>query len=227
MTLFPTTRMSAVQDLASGDALRRARSHEALVRAYWQPVHHYISMRWPRDRQRADDYTQSFFEAALARDMFAAYTPGRAKFRTFLRTCLERHLIDLHRMDAARGGRFTHVELDVAHDEAGEDPRAAFDAAWLQTVMQIAIERLDARLRRRGKAVHADLFRMFHVDDAKPTYAEAAAAHGIRVLDVTNWLHYARREFRCVALEVLDEITIDDDDFACEAMEIFGIDVRA
>lgn len=228
MTLFPTTRTSTVLDLASDDDQRRARSRDAIVRAYWQPVFKYICIRWPNDRQRADDLTQSFFETALTRDMFAGYAPGRAKFRTFLRTCLERHLIDLHRMDVARGSKHVHVELDIAGADAHHDPREAFDAEWLRTVMQAAVDRLDARLRERDKPVHAALFQMFHVDDgARPSYAEAAERHGIRVLDVTNWLHFARREFRRVALELLEELTIDDDDFASEAMDIFGIDIRA
>ena len=44
--------------------------------------------------------------------------------------------------------------------------------------------------------------------------------------DVTNWLHGARKEFRKVALDLLRELTIDDDDFAAEAMAVFGIDVK-
>jgi len=227
MTLFPTTRTSTVLDLASNDDVRRLRSHDAIVRAYWHPVLHYICIRWSCDRHRAEDVTQSFFETALTRNLFAGYQRGRARFRTFLRTCLERHLIDLHRMDAARGGKQVHVALDLASCELHDDPHQAFDAEWLRTVMRLAVDRLEARLRERGKPVHAALFHMFHVDDERPSYAEAAERHGISVLDVTNWLHVARREFRRVALELLAELTIDDDDFASEAMEIFGINVRA
>jgi hypothetical protein len=42
---------------------------------------------------------------------------------------------------------------------------------------------------------------------------------------VTNWLHVARREFRRVALDILRELTVDDDEFAAEARAVFGIDV--
>jgi hypothetical protein len=49
----------------------------------------------------------------------------------------------------------------------------------------------------------------------------------VSVSDVRNWLHAARREFRVVALELLADLTLDDDDFAAEAKAVFGIDVRA
>lgn len=230
MTLFPRTRTSTVLDLASADDLRRARSLDAVVRAYWKPVYKYIRLRWPS--HPAEDLTQSFFEIAIARDMLASYTPGRAKFRTFLRTCLERHVIDHHRKDVARGGKRMHFEFATAEAELSatghhHDPQAVFDAEWLRHVMEVAVERLDSRLRERGKPVHAALFREFHIGEVNVSYSEAAARHGISVSNVTNWLHYARREFRRVALELLEELTVDDEDFAAEAMAVFGIDVRA
>ena len=217
-------------DLTSDDDARRARSLEAVVRAYWKPVYKYIRIRWPS--HPAEDLTQAFFETAISRDMLASYIPGRAKFRTFLRTCLERHVIDHHRRDVARGGARMHFEFATAEAELSSsghhhDPQVVFDAEWLRHVMEVAVERLDARLQERGKPVHAALFREFHIGEVSATYAEAAARHGISVSNVTNWLHYARREFRRVALELLAELTVDEEDFASEAMAVFGIDVRA
>jgi hypothetical protein len=89
--------------------------------------------------------------------------------------------------------------------------------------MQLALERLDAHFGDK-KPIHARLFREFHIGDAAPTYAEAAARHGISPSDVTNWLHVARREFRRIALELLRELTLDEEDFASEARAVFGID---
>jgi hypothetical protein len=91
--------------------------------------------------------------------------------------------------------------------------------------MQMALDRLDETLADKGKPIHAKLFRDFHIGDAAPTYAEAAERYQISTTDVTNWLHVARREFRKVALEMLRELTIDDEDFAVEARAVFGLDV--
>jgi RNA polymerase sigma-70 factor (ECF subfamily) len=230
--VFPLTRPSAVADLLSGDPTRRARSLDVVVRGYWKPVYKYIRLRWSKTSEHAEDLTQSFFETAINRDTLAAYQPTRGRFRTFLRTCLDRHVIDQHRrtIAARRGGAHAHLDFATAEAELASsgithDPEQVFDAEWLRHLMQLAIDRLDETFAEKGKPIHAKLFRDFHIGDAAPTYAEAAERYAISSTDVTNWLHVARREFRRVALEMLRELTIDDDDFAVEARAVFGLDV--
>ena len=228
--MFPTTRYSAVSDLLSGDPERRARSIQVITRAYWKPAVKYLRVRWRASQEQAEDLAQSFFETALRRDLLSSYEPDRGRFRGFFRTCLDRHAIDHYRKDhaARRGGGAAPLELDeglVAGDQ--QSPDAIFEAEWLRHLMQLAITELDEALAKAGKPVHAALFREFHIGDSAPTYAEAAAKHGISVGDVTNWLHVARKEFRRVALEILSELTVDEADYADEAMAVFGIDVRS
>lgn len=227
--MFPTTRASAIAGLLSGDPQRHASSLETIARAYWRPACEYLRLRWRATPEQTEDLVQSFFETALRRDLLAAYEPGRGRFRGYFRTCLDRHAIDHHRKAhaARRGGGAAAVELDDAvADPAGRSPEAIFEAEWLRHLMQLALDELDASLRAAGKPVHAALFREFHVGDDPPSYAAAAAAHGISVTDVTNWLHVARKQFRKVALDLLADLTLDDDDYAEEAMAVFGIDVR-
>jgi RNA polymerase sigma factor (sigma-70 family) len=228
--VFPTTRFSAVADLLSGDEKRHARSLEILSRAYWKPACKYLRMRWRSTPEQAEDLAQSFFETALRRDLLASYEPGRGRFRSFFRTCLDRHAIDHYRRShaARRGGGAAELDVDELPiaDRDGESPDAIFEAEWLRHLMQLAIDELDASLTKQGKAVHAALFRQFHIGDDAPTYAQAAEQHNVSVTDVTNWLHVARKEFRKIALEILGELTLDDDDYAEEAMAVFGIDVK-
>jgi RNA polymerase sigma factor (sigma-70 family) len=228
--MFPTTRSSAVADLLSGDPQRHARSLEIISRAYWKPACKYLRLRWRSTPEQAEDLAQSFFETALRRDLLAAYQPGRGRFRSFFRTCLDRHAIDHYRRThaARRGGGAAELDIDeqpVAGPD-GEAPDTLFEAEWLRHLMQLAIDELDRALAADGKPIHAALFRQFHIGDDAPSYAEAAAQHGISVTDVTNWLHVARKAFRKVALELLAELTLDEDDYAEEAMAVFGIDVR-
>lgn len=233
MSQFPMTRPSAVSDLLSGDPVRRARSLDVVVHAYWKPVYKYIRLRWRKTSEQAEDLTQSFFEVAINRDTLAQYEPARARFRTFLRACLDRHVIDHHRKDTAqrRGGGNAHLDFTTAESElaaSGQstDPEAVFDAEWLRHLMQLTLDKLDEAFRTKNKPIHAALFRDFHVSDAPPSYAEAAERYGISSTDVTNWLHVARREFRRVALDMLRELTIDDDDYVTEARAVFGFDVK-
>lgn len=228
--LFPSTRDSAIGALLSGEPVRVQAGLEAVARAYWKPVYKYLRLRWSKSPADAEDLTQAFFAVAIDRDTLARYEASRGRFRTFLRTCVDRYVIDEHRRASAarRGGLNAHV--DFAHAEAEltrahGDPADAFDAEWLRHIMQLALDRLDRDLGARGKPVHAALFRALHTGDEQPTYAEVAARFGITHTDVTNWLFVARREFRRVALELLRELTLDDDDFAAEARAVFGIDV--
>jgi RNA polymerase sigma factor (sigma-70 family) len=226
------TRPSAIADLVSDDPTRRARSLDIVMRGYWKPIYKYIRLRWRKDSEQAEDLTQAFFETAINRETLSTYQPARGRFRTFLRTCLDRHVIDQHRRTTAarRGGTSAHLdfataEAELASSGASHDPEQVFDAEWLRHLMQLALDRLDETFQEKGKPLHAKLFRDFHIGDAAPTYVEAAARYNISTTDVTNWLHVSRREFRKVALEMLRELTIDDEDFAVEARAVFGIDV--
>lgn len=227
------TRPSAVADLLSGEDARRERSLAVIAAAYWKPVYKYLRLRWGKTAEDAEDLTQAFFVTALDRDTLATYDPARGRFRTFLRTCLDRHVIDAHRTTTAarRGGGtvgldFAGAEAEVAARAAGDVERV-FDAEWVRHLMDVAVGRLEAHLRERDKPIHAALFREFHLTDDPPSYADAGARHGASVADVTNWLHVARREFRRIALALLRELTVDDAEFADEAREVFGITIAA
>ena len=107
MTAFPSTMWSVVQGAGSADPVERARSLETLAAAYWRPVYKTLRLGWRRSVEDAEDLTQGFFAKAAEKDFFARYEPERARFRTFLRTCLERYVGNELR-DAARqkrGGR--------------------------------------------------------------------------------------------------------------------------
>ncbi len=58
---------------------------------------------------------------------------------------------------------------------------------------------------------------------ARPT-SEIAEALGLPVTQVTNFLAYARREFRAIVLERLREISGTEAEFRLEAMELLGVD---
>ena len=87
--MFPATRPSIVRDLGSVDPAARAAAFDALARSYWQPVYAYLRLRWRRGPDDAQDLTQEFFARAFERDYLARYDPRLARFRTFVRTCLD------------------------------------------------------------------------------------------------------------------------------------------
>ncbi len=230
--MFPPTRPSAIAGLHASDEAVRARSLAVLSEVYWRPICAYVQVRWRKDRAQAEDLTQAFFATALDRATFDRYQPERGRFRTYVRHCVDRHVVDEHRRAVAmrRGGGDDAVDLasvEATLTSADGDALAAFDAAWLRRLVTLASERLDAGLKARGKPLYAALFHRFHRDDDPPSYQAVADELGIKVTDVTNWLAYARREFRRIALDLMREITASDDEFADEALAAFGLDVRA
>lgn len=229
MTLFPPTLPSAVRDLASADRARRQRSLQTLAQVYRTPVYKYLRLRHSIDPAKAEDLVQSFFTRIVEGTALVGHDPRRGRFRTFLKSSVDHHVIDQHRRQTAarRGGSKPAVDLvDVERELVTEAREDVFDREWLQKMVALAVARTLEALERRKKPVHAELFRRFHLaDDDPPKYEAVAAELGITGSDVTNWLHIARREFRRVALELLRELTASQGEFVDEALLVFGIRV--
>src|SRR6059058_4267906 len=79
-----------------------------------------------------------------------------------------------------------------------------------------------------GKLIQVALFERYDLDDAdpKPSYAQLAHELGLSVTDVTNYLAFARREFRRCVLDQLREMTASDEEFRREAQAVLGVEPR-
>ncbi|MEZ4360261.1 MAG: sigma-70 family RNA polymerase sigma factor [Kofleriaceae bacterium] len=222
MAAFPATPRSILEDLQSGDERRKARARDRLAEQYWTPIYAYVRFRWRLEPDRAAEATQELFLRDLEREMFSRFDPERARLRTFLRTCADNVVRDRARLDhAVKRGAAHAVPLEVAERAMAAlngslSPDEAFEQAWRARVLAITRQRLDASLRGRGKAAHAEIFAMVHDEDPAPSYAEIAARLGVTVVDVTNWLHVARREWRTQFSLVLHEGGINPADLAEE-----------
>ena len=153
---FPPTRPSAIASVGSDDPAARARSFDVIVRAYTKPTYKHVRFRWNRSPEDARDLVQGFFARAFENRWFRAYDPTKARFRTYLKTCLDRFAMDAAR-DAARmkrGGdgamRFA-LDFDAAEDELqrlgppnAHDVEAYFDAEWTRSLLAAAVDELRA-----------------------------------------------------------------------------------
>ena len=86
---FPATRLSVVARTRSGDEETRRVAFAALIEAYWKPAYKYLRLKWSLDPDAAADLTQEFFTTTLEKDVIERYDPARARFRTYLRLCLD------------------------------------------------------------------------------------------------------------------------------------------
>lgn len=236
---FPVTRHSVVRDLASVDPAARAAAYDALVRSYWRPVYLYIRLQWRRAPADAQDLTQEFFARAFEREYLERYDPGKARFRTFVRTCLDGFLANTRKAEGRlkRGGAMTRSPIDFADADAAlaacapaetADPEAWFHREWIRGLFAASLAALESRCRDAGHPAAFTLFRRYDVEDAdavpRLTYASLARDTGLTVSDVTNELAWARRAFRDIVLDTLRAITASDEEFRAEARDLFGVD---
>jgi RNA polymerase sigma factor (sigma-70 family) len=234
---FPTTHFSAVRGAASPEPEVRRRSLEAIVAAYWRPVYKLIRLRWRRPAEDAEDLTQAFFTRALEKEFFAGYDPAKGRFRTFLRTCVDRFVANEEKAARRlkRGGDVVTETCDFATAEAEiaaagaaareRPPEELFDAEWVRSLFALAVEALRAQCAAAGKSRHFDVFRRYDLEDAgegKLTYDDLAREFSLTPSLVTNHLAWTRREFRRVLLDTLRQITGSDEEFRLEARLLLG-----
>ncbi|HWC76189.1 MAG TPA: hypothetical protein VG778_01940, partial [Blastocatellia bacterium] len=211
---FPITRVSAIVAAGSNDQAERSRAFEVLIGAYWMPVYKYIRIKWARQAEDAKDLTQGFFAEAMEKNFFQRYDADRARFRTFLRTCLDGFVAneDKAARRIKRGGHAVILSLDFENAEnqlAIAEPPAAnaldeyFEAEWVRSVFSLSVEALKTELLAGGREQYFRLFERHVLEDpdSPPSYKDLAREFGMPVTSVTNHLALARREFRRIVLE--------------------------
>jgi RNA polymerase sigma factor (sigma-70 family) len=244
---FPATRHSVVAGIASTDQQTRRVAFDALVAAYWRPVYKYVRIKWRADRDDAEDLTQEFFARAFEKGSLGRFDPERARFRTYLRVCLDGFVANEHKAASRikRGGAVSFVPLDfaIAENELADaspqlasvhgaaspptDDDALFRQEWIRALFADAVMALRESCEVSGKTKHFAVFERYDLEDdsgARPTYAQLASELDLPVSQVTNYLAFARRELRRLVLDRLRALCASDDEFRLEARELLGVD---
>lgn len=239
MSGFPTTRRSALLAAQSADAAERRRGYGAIVAVYWKPAYAYVRTHWKQPPEEARDLVQGFFANAYEKGFLERYDPVRARFRTWLRVCLDGHVSNQRQAARRekRGGGEAPLSLDFEGAEAGLaerlpdgglDPEALFEREWVRSLFEDALEGLKTRCAAEGKQAHFQLFLRYDIEDhprdQRPSYGDLGRELGLPLTQVTNHLHWARREFRGLVLERLRELTLDEREFRSEARRLLGRD---
>lgn len=244
--------MLAVRD---PDPAARRRAWNELVESYWRPVYKYLRWRWGEGREEAEDLTQEFFTASFGGHLMERFDPGRARFRTYLRLCLDGFVLNQRKAAGRlkRGGGQAPLPLDYAGAEAelaatrpfsagagGEDPEELFHREWVRSLVGLAVADLRRQCEAAGHRVQLTLFERYDLagvdagavaaggaDPARPSYADLAAEQGIPVTQVTNHLAAVRRRFRGLVLQRLRRMTASEGELRAEARALLGIELGA
>lgn len=232
---FPHTRYSIVVAAGSPDAEVRERAFDTLIRAYWKPVYYRLRIQWNASTDDAKDLTQEFFLRAMSKGFFDRYQKDRAKFRTFLRTCLDRFVANERKAAGRlkRGGGVTIVDLDFddaerflqSRPDAG-DPDRMFHDEWVRSVLHLAVERLRLECQKSGKDRAFQVFLKYDIEAVggqAVTYRDLAQEFDIAVTQVTNQLAVARGLFREQVLICLRELSGSEEEFRDNASVLLGV----
>jgi RNA polymerase sigma factor (sigma-70 family) len=232
---FPPTRLSIVTRVRTGDEETRRVAHAVLIDAYWKPIYKYLRLKWQLTPDQAADATQEFFLSVLEKDLIARYDASRARFRTYLRLCLDGFAANQLKANRRlkRGGHVSIVPLDFTTAEgelvriepaAPADVDELFYREWVRSLFDRAVADLESQARSRGREMMFEVFKRYDLSDgaARPSYDEIAAGLGLTTTTVTNHLAAMRREFRRIVLERLREITGSDQEWELEARRLLG-----
>jgi RNA polymerase sigma factor (sigma-70 family) len=234
--IFPATRLSVVERTRSGDEETRRIALGAIVDAYWKPAYKYLRVKWSLDPDQAADLTQEFFAAALEKEVVEKYEPSRARFRTYLRMCLDGFASNARKAERRlkRGGGVTLVPLDfetaegeiATHEPAVDaDVDELFYREWIRALLERSVEDLRRHAEAAGRPEMFEVFKRYELRedaDARPTYTAIAAALNLTSATVTNHLAAMRKQFRKIVLDRLRDLTSSEEEWESEAARLFG-----
>ena len=231
---FPATRLSVVARIKSEDAETRRLAFASLIDAYWKPTYKYLRLKWNLDPEEAADLTQDFFTTTLEKDVIGRFDPARARFRTYLRMCVDGFAANARKAEGRlkRGGGVALVPLDFQtaegelrmHEPAVQaDVDELFYQEWVRALFQGAVSDLRAATAAANRSVMFTVFERYDLaEEPRPTYAALASELGLTPATVTNHLAAMRRQFRTHVLERLRDLTTSDEEFELEARKLLG-----
>ena len=231
---FPLTRRSLLLEVASDDPQIRRQAFDDLVRSYWPAVYKYLRLKHGTSPEDAEDLTQGFFVFALEKGFLERFDAVKARFRTYLRTCLDRYAANehkaAHRLKRGGGAQLLPLDFQTAEGELQERPLADdldleeyFHREWVRTLFTLAVEDLRQQCEAEGKHVHFQLFERYDLEGGA-SYKELAEEFHLPVTQITNHLAFARRTLRRHVLERLRATTGSDAEFRTEARDVLGVD---
>jgi DNA-directed RNA polymerase specialized sigma24 family protein len=232
---FPQTRWSALSAAASDSPERRRLGFARIAETYWRPLYVYLRIKYRLAAHDAQDALQGFLAELWGGPTLASFDPSRARFRTFLRVCLDHWYSNLRRAEHAekRGGHTEQISIDFAGADAlvdqmerreSDEPESHYEQEWIRTLYEIAVNMTRHKYAEAGKRADFDMFDRYALSGESLSYEDLARASGLPVTTVTNRLAAVRRDLRRAVLEQLRELTASEEEFRAEAERVLGVE---
>jgi DNA-directed RNA polymerase specialized sigma24 family protein len=231
---FPVTRHSVIARIRDVNVDGRRAAFDELLRGYWKPVYKHLRVTWRLAPEDAQDLTQGFFTEAFEKTWLERFEPGKARFRTFVRVCADRFVMNSRQAASRqkRGGGLLPVDFETAEREmqrsalsAAPDPDAFFHHEFVRALFERAVAAVRRECDAAGRASHFALFERYDLSPRDgDNYGKLAEEFGCTTTQVTNHLAHVRRRFRAHALAELRGLCGSDEEFQREARDLFGME---
>lgn len=229
---FETTRWSLIVQARGEGPLARA-ALEALCRAYWFPLYAFIR-RSGYAQHDAEDLTQAFFTHVLESDFIGRAAPEKGRFRSFLLVSLRNFVAKQHARAASqkRGGGLRPVDFDENAAEerlalrtpASLTPSELFDRDWALTLLEQALDRLDAEQRAMGKAaLFARLRPLLRSGPERGDYDSLSGELGIAKGTLTVAVHRLQQRYRALVRSEILQTLANPADLDDELRHLFSL----
>jgi RNA polymerase sigma factor (sigma-70 family) len=219
MSRFETTDWAVVFESSSAGAPGARSALASLCEAYWYPIYAFIRSQGYLAPD-AEDLTQAYFVRFLEKDYLKGLRPEHGRFRAFILASVKHFLANERDRARAlkRGGAHRLISLDsqdaeerYRHEPAhAVTPEAVFERSWARTVLDAAMDRLQAEAggpegRRRFERLKGHI-----LDEGSDTGYEAAAHElGLSAGAVRVAVHRLRRRFGEVLREAITRTVSD------------------
>ena len=214
---FATTRWSVV--LAAKGADPKGREALAILcQDYWSPIYAFIR-RQGYAAEVARDLTQGYFVLLLEKSVLHDFRPEQGRFRSFLLASVRHFLSDARDRERAakRGGGRAAVPFDEAFAEESYrrephtelTPEEIFERRWAFTVIDRAVQRLQADAARRGKLQQFARLKEFLTGASSDTYRDAGSDLEMTEDAVKVAVHRLRRRYGEMLRREVEETVAD------------------
>lgn len=220
----------------TADAASRIALGQLLVK-YLPPLRAHLVLRKRIDPERAEDLLQSFIAGKVCeQQLIARADRQRGRFRTFLLTALENHIVGVLRHDRAgiRHPGAPMAQVDEHQDAlAAPEPAAEFDVAWARMVLDRAITAMKDECAASNRP---DLWGVFEARVLAPTLTGADPVdydelvkrfHLQSAAQAGNLMTTGKRMFRRALESVVGEYAGSQDEVASEIADLTALLAKA
>ena len=222
-----STAWTALFRAHAGPADQGRAARAELLERYGTPVYRYLRAA-VGEPDAADELYQEF-ALRLVRGDFQNASPGRGRFRDFLRRSLSNLITDHRRKQARRPAGLGDADPPAADPEpAASDSDEAFTAGWRAEVLARAWDALDRHERQTGQPVHTVLKARADRPAARSAdlagHLTTALGRPVTAEWVRKWLLKARERFAAaVVAEVAGTVDPPTPEAVAEELTDLGL----